>query len=250
MRTAYLLYLICVILLSIIPVFLVEPFGQRLGYHLFADQRTFLNIPNFMDVVSNIWFLIFGGIGLVHCFIKNEKISWKIFFMGIILVSIGSAYYHYTPNNQTLFWDRLPMTIAFMAMFTAMIGEYINPQLEKPFLIIFLMVGFFSVIYWHVYDDLRFYYWVQLAPMVTLLILLIFFKSKYTHTYFLVFAFISYLLAKVVEGNDRLIFEFTGNMISGHSLKHLLAALVPLFVFLRTRLSSLRPSAINVIVRR
>ena len=61
MRTAYLLYLIGVILLSIIPVFLVEPFGQRLGYHLFADQRTFLNIPNFMDVVSNIWFLIWGS---------------------------------------------------------------------------------------------------------------------------------------------------------------------------------------------
>ncbi len=216
---------------------MVEPFGQRLSYHLFADQRAFLNIPNFMDVVSNIGFLIFGGIGLVHCFIKDEKLSWKIFFMGIVLVSIGSAYYHYAPTNSTLFWDRLPMTIAFMAMFTAMIGEYINPKLEKPFLIIFLIVGIFSVIYWHLYDDLRFYYWVQLAPMVTLLILLTFFKSKFTHTYFLTFALISYVLAKVVESNDRLFFELTGNIISGHSVKHLLAALVPLFVlqYLGTR---------------
>ena len=233
-------YLFGVILLSIIPVFLVEPFGQRLSYHFFADQRAFLNIPNFMDVVSNISFLIFGGIGLAHCFIKDEKVSWKIFFMGIVLVSIGSAYYHYAPTNPTLFWDRLPMTIAFMAMFTAMIGEYINLQLEKPFLIIFLIVGVFSVIYWHLYDDLRFYYWVQLAPMVTLLILLTFFKSHYTHTYFLVFSFISYLLAKVVEGNDRLFFELTGNMMSGHSLKHLLAALVPLFVLIMLKKRSTR----------
>jgi len=224
------IYLISVIFLSIIPVFMVEPFGQRLSYHLFADQRAFLNIPNFMDVVSNIGFLIFGGMGLTCCFIKEEKLSWKIFFMGIVLVSIGSAYYHLAPTNSTLFWDRLPMTIAFMAMFTAMIGEYIKPQLEKPFLIIFLIVGIFSVIYWHLYDDLRFYYWVQLAPIVTLLILLIFFKSKYTHTYFLAFAFISYMLAKVVESNDILFFELTGNIISGHSVKHLLAALVPLFI--------------------
>jgi len=229
-----------VILLSSIPVFLVEPFGQRLSYHLFADQRAYLNIPNFMDVVSNISFLIFGGIGLVHCFINDEKWSWKIFFTGIALVSFGSAYYHFAPTNSTLFWDRLPMTIAFMAMFTAMIGEYINSQLEKPFLIIFLIVGVFSVIYWALYDDLRFYYWVQLAPMVTLLILLTFFKSHYTHTYFLVFSFICYLLAKVVESNDRLFFDLTGNMISGHSLKHLLAALVPLWVLMMLKKRSTR----------
>ena len=48
---------------------------------------------------------------------SNTEIAIVIYFSGVALVALGSAYYHEDPENETLFWDRLPMTIAFMALF-------------------------------------------------------------------------------------------------------------------------------------
>ena len=46
----------------------------------------------------------------------------------IFLTGFGSSYYQWNPNDNTLFWDRLPMTLCFMAIFAAALEERANAR--------------------------------------------------------------------------------------------------------------------------
>lgn len=215
-----------------------QPLEQNPEYHNFADRRAFFGIPNFLDVASNLAFLIVGLAGLNVCF-RNDSGSlrnaWIVLFAGITLVSVGSAYYHWNPNNQTLVWDRLPMTIGFMGLFAALLGEYISERLGAFLLIPALLLGFSSVVYWHLFDDLRFYIWVQLIPLLTIPLVIILYRPKYSHQWLLLAALGCYALAKVSELFDKEIFALSRNSVSGHTIKHLLSALGCLVIVLMLR---------------
>lgn len=201
---------------------------QNQAYHNFADQRLLLGIPNFMDTITNILFLIFGGLGLIHTLKHPEnesKYSWITFFLGVSLVAFGSGYYHLNPNDTTLVWDRLPMTIGFMGIFSAIIAEHIDFPFEKYFLLPLIFIGIFSVGIWVLTKDLRVYYYVQLAPMLIVPCTFLFFKSRYTQNAMYILILFFYLGAKLTEHQDVEIFRFFP--LSGHSLKHVLAGLVP-----------------------
>ena len=100
-------------LASIAELPLLPPIPQDQEYHHFADTRFVLGIPNFWNVVSNFPFLVVGAVGLARCRVDATTTAM---FIGIFLTGLGSSYYHWEPNDQTLFWDRLPMTVAFMAI--------------------------------------------------------------------------------------------------------------------------------------
>ena len=218
--------LIFIMLGSLVGLLLWPPIPQDLHYHDFADRRALLGIPNFGDVMSNLPFLVIGLAGLVACrraVLGETALCWKIFFVGVALVSVGSGYYHWSPDNRTLVWDRLPMTIGFMAMFVALLAESVDGRLARYALGPALAVGIASVGYWAKYDDLRFYAWVQFCPLLIIPVLLALFRSRYTHQGWLIVALGFYLLAKVFEAGDRRIFGFTGGVVGGHAIKHLLA---------------------------
>lgn len=227
--------LVLLIIGSFIMMMSFDKISQTQSYHNFADKRAVLGIPNFLDVMTNVFFALFGFMGFLFCFRKRQDEApwaWIVFFFGVTIVSLGSGYYHWNPNNMTLVWDRLPMTIGFMGLFIAILSEYVNPKIERYFLIPAILLGFSSVVYWHLSDDLRFYYWVQLIPLLTIPIAMIVFKSKYTHQRYLIFALIFYLLAKITETYDKEIFAAMYQQVSGHSLKHILASLGPLSIYL------------------
>jgi hypothetical protein len=206
----------------------MQPFGQNPDYHNFADRRAFFDIPNFFDVMSNIPFLLVGMAGISFC-LGNRLVSfrpaWLTFFAGVAVVGLGSGYYHWNPTNETLVWDRLPMTIGFMGLFVALLAEYVNVRLGKFLLVPALLLGFSSVLYWHWFDDLRFYFWIQLIPLLTVPVVMALFRPKYSHQWLLLVALVCYVLSKLTEAYDREVFIFTQSLFSGHSLKHLLAAL-------------------------
>ncbi len=217
----------------------INPIHQDLGYHQFADRRSWLFVVNYLNVISNLPFMIGGALGLRFCLAYRQiwaPYSWPVFFMGIILVSFGSSYYHWMPSNSTLVWDRIPMTISFMALFVALTAEHINTQIEKYLLFPALFIGISSVVYWHYTDDLRPYAWVQFGPMITLPFIVLLYEGKYSHPN-LIFGLLLYGLAKVVEYYDWEIFLATGRQLSGHTLKHLLAALsvVAIYFMLKQR---------------
>jgi len=198
----------------------------------------------FLLVVSNLPFLIIGMMGLFSLFhagrinfITEIKPAYVLFFAGVALVNFGSGYYHLWPDNETLVWDRLPMTFAFMALFAVIIAEFASLKTGKFALWPLVAFGLFSVVYWHFtetsgHGDLRFYALVQFLPMLLIPLLLLLFKPRFTSTggyWALLFA---YVLAKVFEFFDESVFNSLG-IISGHSLKHIVAAL-GIFFLLRT----------------
>ena len=214
------------------------PIPQDPAYHNLADSRAFLHVPNFLNVVSNVAFLIVGVMGLALCFgrrLDGAARSWTLFYFGMVLVAFGSAYYHWNPNNETLVWDRLPMTISFMALFAALIAEHIRPDIERTVLRVAVAVGIISIGWWHYTDDLRLYGWVQFAPLLAIVYMLIAYRGRYTKRAYLLQGLIFYALAKAFEFGDSAIYSATDHAISGHSIKHLLAAVSPYCVYLMLR---------------
>jgi hypothetical protein len=213
---------------SLLLMMMQAPIKQDLAYHQFVDARTMLGIPNFCNVISNLPFLVVGIAGSIFCSRKARRssvIAWLIFFMGVGMVGLGSAYYHLQPNNQSLLWDRLPMTIGFMGLFAALLGDWIEPRLTAYLLLPLVLIGIVSLLVWHRFDDLRLYVWVQFMPLLVIPVLLVLYRKPYSHWYFLVLALIFYLLAKLLEAFDMQIFLFFQHQIAGHAIKHVFAAI-------------------------
>jgi hypothetical protein len=216
---------------------------QPLAYHDFADKRAWQGIPNFGDVISNVAFAIAGAWGLTWLtsraarerFVEGrERWAYGAVFLGLLLTAFGSSYYHLAPDNARLVWDRLPMTIAFMGLVSAMIAERIAVKRGVQLLPLLLLVGMASVVWWwHTESigagDLRFYAAVQVYAVLVLPIFLLL-PPRYTRggDFLVVFAF--YILAKVFETSDRQIFSLTRQTISGHTLKHLAAGAAGLWI--------------------
>jgi len=216
-----------VVLGSLAFMLSLDPLGQSPGYHRLADQRTILGVPNFLDVGSNVAFLLVGFAGLVFSVPDRTvplRSAWLTFFLGVAVVSGGSAYYHADPNDATLVWDRLPMTVAFMGLWAAILGEYVSERLGRILLAPAVLAGLFSVLYWHWSGDLRFYVWIQLISLVTVPLAMVLFRPRYTHQWLLLAALALYGVAKASEMYDREVFGLTRQLFSGHTLKHLLAA--------------------------
>lgn len=213
---------------SFIWMLTLAPISQDQSYHAFADTRGLFGIPNFLNVISNVFFLVVGLLGIQFCAhrdLGSSKKAWFIFFVGVALVSVGSAYYHWSPDNTPLVLDRLPMTIGFMSLLIGLLSEYVDPRLGNNFLLLpSLLLGAATVLYWHWTDDLRFYAWIQFMPLVVILLLISLFKSSYAQPWIILLILACYILAKIAELYDKEIFRVTNDLISGHTLKHCLAA--------------------------
>ena len=218
------LILVCFVMLA--GLWARGPIPQDILYHDFADQRELLGVPNLLDVASNIAFLVVGVAGILLCAGARRPPlagAWSALFVGTALVFLGSSYYHWQPSNESLIWDRLPMTVGFMALFVALLAEHMGERLER-LLAPAIVLGIASALWWHFTDDLRFYLWVQFTPLVCIPLVLAMYRGTYTHRAYLLYALGLYVCAKIAEVWDRQIFALTSNAISGHTLKHLLAA--------------------------
>lgn len=212
------------------------------SYHHFADQRTWLGIPNFGDVASNLAFFVAGLCGLVFLSRKAnrakfidpfERWPYVFVFLGLVLTAFGSAYYHLAPDNARLVGDRIPMTIVFMPLVAAQIGERVNIKLGLWLLPLLTAAGIGSVLQWrmtvlHGAADLRFYAAVQLYAVAALFVVLLL-PPRYTCGSDLLAVASLYLLAKICETADHQIFSL-GHFVSGHTLKHLAAGLAGFWI--------------------
>ncbi len=231
-----LILIIVVCVIASIAVFNQGAIPQDINYHHFKDTNPRFGIANFWNVVSNLPFLFVGCLGLYRlrgsknvAVLGEMKYAYMILFAGVAMVSVGSSYYHLDTNNQTLVWDRLPMTIAFMALFSIVIAEFISISTGKALLLPLLIAGVLSVAYWHFSEqsgrgDLRYYALVQFLPMLIIPIILICFGSRYTGASAGYWGLlVTYLIAKIFEYYDAGIFDIL-KFISGHSIKHVMAA--------------------------
>ncbi len=186
--------------------------------------------------MSNLPFLVVGLWGIVYVQGNNVcaprlQSAYLVFFAGVLLTAFGSAYYHLSPTNESLVPDRLPMTIGFAGLFAIVIGEFISERMAPRAVWLLLIIGAASVAYWalteaHGIGDLRPYAVVQFVPMLLIVIILIVYRAANQLVGYFWLMILSYVLAKVVEFLDAEIYAFTG-VVSGHTLKHLFAALTP-----------------------
>lgn len=207
------LYLWSIVFISYLIVFYKRnkfSLQNQLEYNNFADKRQFscgcCKINNFNDVISNIVYFI-GG--LYQLFILNNT------FLGYssILVAFGSIYYHLKPNMFSLFYDRLPMQIAF----SSIIFDRINLNMYDKFLMYIYIYG--SLLYWKYTFDLKLYASFQ----ISLILYLILFNTD------MYIPVLCYIFAKICEDLDKYIYSKT-NIISGHTLKHIISGIALFFI--------------------
>jgi hypothetical protein len=128
-----------------------------------------------------------------------------------------------------VFWDRLPITVAFMGLFAAFIADRIDCRAGLLLLPVLVGLGIVSVIYWAWSEsvgqgDLRPYAVVQFFPMLAIPLICVLFPPRWLDARFVVAMVVVYGLAKLFELLDERIFDLLGGAVSGHSLKHVAAA--------------------------
>lgn len=244
-RTIRIWSIIIVTILTGIAVACLPAIPQAAHFHDFADQRRWWGVPNVLNVISNVAFVLGGMAGIAFLWRRTDSLfpqaPWLVFFVGAVLTGIGSAYYHYAPDNARLVWDRLPMTLVFMSLLAAIIAERISTKGGLLLLCPLLLLGVGSVLYWHFTEqmgqgDLRLYGFVQFYPILLIPAILWLFPARFTHSHYLVGMIGLYVLAKISERFDGELLAL-GHLISGHTVKHLIASLPIWFVLqmLRTR---------------
>ncbi|TDX01473.1 ceramidase domain-containing protein [Dinghuibacter silviterrae] len=233
-RTGKLKILWAVVLVTAAAAAMLPRAGQDPAFHRFVDSRGLLGVPNFGNVMSNIFFVGIGCWGFLELYKRQApggiKLIFAILFTGITLTGLGSAYYHWAPDNERLIWDRMPMTIVFMSVLALTVAEWVDRKTGVWLVVPLVALGVGSVLYWHVTEfsgkgDLRFYWWVQFFPMICIPLILILFghSGGYQGLRSLVWVVIWYGVAKILEFLDGPIFTWT-TVVSGHTLKHLAAA--------------------------
>ena len=141
------------VLVVVVVTFLQEPVPQWLEYHDFADTRTILGVPNALDVLSNLPFVLVGltGIWLAWCRRASthgwERWPWATLFVGVALTAPGSGWYHLAPDNARLVWDRLPMTIGFMGLLSVVLAERVSESAARRLFPWLILLGMARVLY-------------------------------------------------------------------------------------------------------
>jgi hypothetical protein len=221
------------VLVVLVATALLPVIPQPQAYHHFADRRRLVGIPNALDVLSNAGFAVVGLAGLrwarPAAFPDSRaRPAWLVTFTAVAVTALGSAYYHLAPDDFRLTWDRLPMSVGFMSIAAILVGERFGALAGRRLLPRLVLAGVASVVWWdhgvrHGGGNLFPYLVVQFGTMAALPLLLLGRRSAAAGPRApFVAALVLYVVAKVLEDHDRAVFDTLG--VSGHTLKHLVAA--------------------------
>lgn len=212
------------------------PIPQTENYHAFADEAAVLGIANGLDVLSNLGFAVVGLWGVVglwprrtHAGIARGWPGYALFLIGLCLTSLGSAYYHLAPDNARLVWDRLPIALACAGLLAGVWGQTALPQgRAAPAAGLLGLYAVASVLWWYSTElqgagDLRPYLLLQILPILLIPLWQAIYNAPVADRLWFGTALLLYVCAKLTEANDQAVLVATGMMVSGHTLKHLLA---------------------------
>jgi hypothetical protein len=183
--------------------------------------------------LSNLPFVAVGAAGLARLRYRYPagglRPAYAAFFFGVLLTGFGSGYYHLAPANGPLVWDRLPMTLGFGGLFAIVVGEFVSVPSARRLLVPMLVVFPATVLYWAMTEsqgsgDLRPYAFAQFVPMLLAAAIVASRRPNRPLRGRFALMIVCYVLAKFAEYFDAGILSATGGAISGHTLKHLLAA--------------------------
>jgi hypothetical protein len=219
---------------------LLAPALPAAAWHIphFVDSRPWLGVPNAGDVLSNLAFLAMGVWGTERLRARNDApvgASW--FFVGLILTCLGSGFYHLDPDlPQRLVADRLGMAVAFAGFLGIAASERVSLRAGEAVMVLMMIAGLLAA--WVARENLTPWVVVQFGGMALAVGLALTRARPGALGVPLGGVIFFYVLAKLFELGDVTIFEATGHIVSGHTLKHLAAALAAWPV-----IRALRPAA-------
>lgn len=202
---------------------LAGPIAQPANYHAFADHRALGALPYAADVLSNLGFLLAGLYGL--SLPGRRDPAYAVLCAALIATFLGSSWYHWMPDDVRLVWDRLPIAIACAAVLARVLGRW---------LAVLVAAAVASVAWWVWSGDLRPYLLLQLLPLTVAPLLQWQRCAPAPERRCLGLAIGLYVLAKLCELADHALFDLLG-VVSGHTLKHLLASAAALLLVLAWR---------------
>ena len=228
------IYLLVALLAALLGATLTPAVQQVAHYHAFADQRGGWGMPNVMDVLSNMPFAIAGLWGLwtvrrTQPRVVPQELAHRpmavLFFFGLLLTAVCSSLYHWCPDDAGLAIDRLGMVVAFAGLVGLALADRVSARAAWVGTGAMLLLGPVSVVVWASYGNLL--PWVVLQGGGMLLVLVLAVRSPVSGGWSVALGAVIavYAVAKALELGDHAVFAWTHGVVSGHSLKHAVAAL-------------------------
>lgn len=197
--------------------------------HPFVDARTLLGIPNAMDVLTNLPLALAGLWGLRVLRGRTQPVATQqaalVFFAGLLATGFGSAWYHWEPDAAGLAWDRLGMAVTFAGALSLAVAERVGQVPARWSLQLLLPLATLSAILPALTGNVLPWAVQQFGGMALMVWLALRRPVPGAIGVRLGALIALYALAKVLELGDAAVFHATVETISGHSLKHLTAAL-------------------------
>jgi hypothetical protein len=230
-RNEMLLGLACTVLLV---VALAGPHvAQPAHIHDYADQRAVWGIPCALDVLSNLPFALMGALGLFQLARlprqapdRAQRLCAGLFFAGLLVTALGSSWYHLRADDPGLAVDRIAMSVAFAGLLGLLAATRISGRSGIALAIALLVLAPLSVLAWLLTGNVLAWAVVQFGGLLLVLLLPATvppLPGALDVRWILVVA--AYALAKLFELADHVVYAATGELLSGHTIKHVAAAL-------------------------
>lgn len=246
------------LLITVIALLLVAVLGpvilQPVHQHDFADLRFLGHFPNAADVLSNLPFALWGLAGLVV--VPKAKLNPGmaglaiLFFAGLIITAGASSWYHLQPDDAGLAIDRLGMTVAFAGLLGLAAADQVSIRAGVALVSLVLVFGLISVWLWSSSGNVLPWLVLQFGGMALILWLATRQPVPNVNGALAIrwgVVILIYAAAKVLELADHAIYDLTSQLISGHSLKHIVASFAawPVVSALHTQVIFNNDSATN-----
>ncbi|MFA7291811.1 MAG: hypothetical protein WC023_06140 [Rhodocyclaceae bacterium] len=227
------------LIITVAIVVLMLAYGvieQPANYHDFADRATWAGVPHAADVFSNFGFAIIGIWGWwqlspqrAHPAIRAGWFGYRLLLVGLILTAAGSTYYHLAPDDYRLVWDRLPIALACAGLLAGVRAETVARYDARLEAAVLALLAVLSVAWWYFtglqgQGDLRPYLLLQVLPILLVPLWQALHGSDAGDRGWFGAALAIYVVAKLAELNDHEFLAAAG-LVSGHTVKHLLATL-------------------------
>lgn len=206
--------------------------AQSAHQHAFADTRTLGGVLYAMDVLSNLPFALMALAGfwllwrLPARSVSNMQRAMALLFFGsLLLVAVGSGAYHLDPHDATLALDRYCMALAFAGLLGLATAGQVSERAGATLGLGLLALAPLAVYSWSITGNVMPWAVLQFGGMALLWWLAMLRRREGALRIDWALVLLAYGAAKLLEVNDHAIYHLSGEMISGHSLKHVVAAL-------------------------
>ena len=216
----------------------------------FADGRGWHGLPNALDVLSNLPFALLGLAGLWRLHRADRwahpepgadehagnalDCAW-LFFAGLLVTAAGSAFFLLQPDVHRLAADRAGMAVAFAGLVGLAACERVSPRAGWATAWCTLAGGLLAAAVAAETGNVLPWALVQFGGMALVLAMALVPRVRGALGLNLGAVIACYAVAKLLEVGDHAIYEATGHLVSGHTLKHLVAALAALPVLAMVR---------------